>query len=732
MKKSYKVYGMMCTACVLHVEHAVLALPFVTSASVSLLTSGMTVEFDGDEEAILAAVKKAGYRAVPIAENEIATVDTAEKTRLLPVVLSLILSALLAYFEMGRGLLPYPAFLLPSAHPILYLAVLFSLTAPIIILNRRIFFGGIRSLLGGAPNMDTLIALGSGAAFTYGTGIFLAFLFANPAPALAAHAPFASAGMILALITLGKALEGRAKDKTADAIRALASLTPDTVTVLDGREERTISARDLTLEHILILKAGDRIPCDGRIEEGHLSIDESALTGESLPVEKAQGAEVLAGCTVSDGYARIRPTEIGEETSLSRTIRLVSEAAATKAPIAKVADKISRVFVPCVMTVSLITLLLHWLIAKDFSTALHHAISVLVISCPCALGLATPTAIMCAVGRGASLGILIKNAGALEALGRTRQIVFDKTGTLTKGRMQVLAHVAADGEEEALFSAAHSIEARSEHPLAAAIFDYTKGAKEIPIDKFSLLHGKGLFAKSEKTTYAAGNLALMEECEIETDEIEDFVKEHESRGATVIYVAKADGLIGAFAIADTVREDAKETVRTLKELGITVSMLTGDALAPAKATADALGIEAYRASLTPEEKSNAITQIEGESGSACMVGDGINDCLPLTAATVGVAIGSGSDIAIESADIVIRGEHSADVLHLVKLSRLTLRKIRQNLFWALLYNCICIPIAAGALAPLGITLSPALASAAMALSSLTVVSNALTIKRAKI
>jgi P-type E1-E2 ATPase len=298
--------------------------------------------------------------------------------------------------------------------------------------------------------------------------------------------------------------------------------------------------------------------------------------------------------------------------------------------------------------------------------------------------------------------------------------------------MQVLAHVVADGEEETLFSAAHSIEARSEHPLAAAIFDYTKGAKEIPIDKFSLLHGKGLFAKSEKITYAAGNLALMEECEIETDEIEDFVKEHESRGATVIYVAKADGLIGAFAIADTVREDAKETVRTLKELGITVSMLTGDALAPAKATADALGIESYRASLTPEEKSNAITQIERESGSTCMVGDGINDCLPLTAATVGVAIGSGSDIAIESADIVIRGEHSADVLHLVKLSRLTLRKIRQNLFWALLYNCICIPIAAGALAPLGITLSPALASAAMALSSLTVVSNALTIKRAKI
>ena len=733
MKRSYKVYGMMCTACVLHVEHAVLALPFVTSASVSLLTSGMTVEFDGDEQEILAAVKKAGYRAVPIAENEIATVDAAEKTRFYPVIFSLILAAALAYFEMGREFLPYPAFLEPERNPLLYLGLLFILTLPIILLNNRIFRGGIRSLIGGAPNMDSLIALGAGAAFAYGTGILFAFLFADPAATLAAHAPFSSAGMILALITLGKVLEGRAKDKTADAIRALASLTPDTVTVLENGEEHTIPVRELTRDHVLILKAGDRIPCDGRIGEGHLSVDESALTGESLPIEKGRDAEVFAGCTVSDGYAKIFPTEIGEETSLSRTVRLVSEAAATKAPIAKTADKISGIFVPFVMSIALITFLVHLLISKEFSHALHYAISVLVISCPCALGLATPTAIMCAIGRGARMGILIKNAGALEALGRTKNIVFDKTGTLTEGRMQVLSFVtASNAEKETLFSVAHSMESRSEHPLAIAISDYTRGASEICIDKFSLLHGKGLFAKSGKNSFAAGNLSLMEDCEIETDEIEDFIKEYESRGAAIIYIARADGLLGAFAVADTVRADAKQTLAALKENGIAVSMLTGDAPAPARAAAEALGIEDYHASLTPEGKSNAIAALTGEKGIVCMVGDGINDSLPLTAATVGVAIGTGSDVAIESADIVIRGEHTADVLRLVKLSRLALRKIRQNLFWALLYNSICIPIAAGALAPLGISLSPALASAAMALSSLTVISNALTIKRAKI
>lgn len=728
MKKSYKVYGMMCTACVSHVEHAVSALSFVSSAGVSLLTSSMTVEFDGDENEILTAVKKAGYRAVPMEEGKSVTLEISEKSSLLPLILSLVLSALLMYVEMGHMWLPYPSFLSHTNNPILYLCVLFALAVPIVILNRRYFIGGTRSLLSGAPNMDTLIALGSGSAILYGTGILIAFLFFDLPTALAAEAPFCSGGMILALVTLGKTLEGRAKDKTADAIRALSALTPDTARILVGEEEQTIKTSALAHTHILILKAGDRIPCDGKIIEGHLAVDESALTGESLPIEKGVGKLISAGCTVADGYAKIAPTNIGEESSLSKTIRMVSEAATTKAPIAKTADRIGAIFVPCVIGLALITLAVWLIVSQNFGEALHRAISVLVISCPCALGLATPTAIMCAMGRGAQMGILIKSAAALEEVGRTTHVVFDKTGTLTEGRMQVLGYAAVKAaDKDLLFSVAHSMEAESAHPLAVAIADYTKDSAPIPIDKLSTLAGKGLFAKSGKSSYAAGNLSLMEDCEIETDEIEDFVKEYESRGAAIIYIAEADGLIGAFAIADTPRADAKIAVAELSSIGVSVSMLTGDAKAPAAATAAALGINDYHASLTPQDKGEAVKEM-ADTHTVCMVGDGINDCLPLVQASVGIAIGSGSDVAIESADVVIRGEKSTDVVRLLRLGRFTLRKIRQNLFWALIYNCICIPIAAGALVPIGISLSPMMASAAMAISSLTVVTNALTIK----
>ncbi len=728
MKKSYKIYGMVCTACSAHVEHAVSALSFVSSVSVSLLTSSMTVEFEGDEEKIFSAVKKAGYRAVAIEEGKAATLEASEKTALLPLILSLALSALLMYAEMGHMWLPYPAFLSHERHPLLYLFVLFAMAMPIAFLNRRYFIGGTRSLLSGAPNMDTLIALGSGSALLYGIGILVAFLVADPPAAWAAEAPFASGGMILALVSLGKTLEGRAKDKTADAIRALSSLTPNTVRVLIDGEERILPTAELSSAHTLILKAGDRIPCDARILEGHLSVDESALTGESLPIEKDEGASVSAGCTVSDGYAKLCPTEIGENTSLSKIIRMVSEAAATKAPIAKTADRISRFFVPTVMALSLITLVIHLLLSRGFGTALHHAISVLVISCPCALGLATPTAIIAAMGRGAQMGILVKSAEALEAIGRTKRIVFDKTGTLTEGRMRVLDFsVAERTDKETFFSVAHGMEIESAHPLASAIAEYTKDAPPIRVDRISNLAGKGLFAKSGKESYAAGNLGLMEDCEIETDAISDFVQEYEKRGAAIIYIAEADGLLGAFAIADTPREDARRTVAALSEMGVHCAMLTGDAKAPACAITEAIGITDYQFSLTPEDKGEAIRKME-ESEKTAMVGDGINDCLPLVAAGVGIAIGSGSDVAIESADVIIRGEKTTDVLRLLRLGRLTLRKIRQNLFWALIYNCICIPIAAGALLPIGISLSPMMASAAMAISSLTVVSNALTIK----
>ncbi len=728
MKKNFKVYGMMCAACAAHVEHAVSSLPSVSSVSVSLLTATMTVDSAGEAEEILAAVKRAGYRAAEITEGEKASLESGEKTPLFPVFLSLLLSALLMYFEMGYMHVPYPAVVLPESNPILYLSILILLSTPIVFLNRRYFLGGFRSLISRAPNMDTLIALGAGSALLYGTGIFLAFIFFSPAAALATKAPFASGGMILSLVSLGKAMEGRAKDKTADAIRALSRLMPDTARIKTESGEQIIPTAELTTEHTLILKAGDRIPCDGRLTEGFLSVDESALTGESLPVEKGAGARVFAGCTVSDGYALTEPTEIGEQTSLSQTVQRVMEAAASKAPIAKMADTISRYFVPAVMAISLLTLTAWLIIAKDLGDALHFAISVLVISCPCALGLATPTAIMCAMGRGAEMGIFIKNAETLEEVGRIGHAVFDKTGTLTEGRMRVLDLALCEGiTKETLFSVANGIERGSSHPLASAITDYTKDADVIEFDRISTLCGKGLFAKKEKSSFAAGNLALMEDCEIETDAISDFVSKYERQGAAIIYIAEADGLLGAFAIADTPREDARETVCALKDMGIAVSMLTGDAPAPAKHTAEALGIEDFSASLSPEDKGETVRKIS-ETHKVMMIGDGINDCLPLVQAAVGVAIGSGSDATLESADVVIRGEETAEVLRLIGLGRFTLRKIRQNLFWALLYNCICIPLAAGVLVPIGISLSPMIASAAMAFSSLCVVGNALTIK----
>ncbi len=728
MIKNFKIYGMTCSACAAHVEHAVSALPSVSSVSVNLLTATMTADFSCEAEALLTAVRRAGYRAEEIEEGAPAFAESGEKTPILPVFLSLLFSALLMYFEMGHMYLPYPEALIPPRNPFLYLGLLFLLAVPIVFINRRYFIGGLRALFFRAPNMDTLIALGSGAALLYGTGILLAFLFLSPDAALATKAPFASGGMILALVSLGKALEGRAKDKTADAIRALSSLMPDTARIKTADGEQIIPAAELKEEHILILKAGDRIPCDGTITEGFLSVDEAALTGESLPAEKGAGASVFAGCTVADGYALIAPTEVGEKTSLSRTVRKILAAAATKAPIARVADKISRFFVPAVMVIALLTLSVWLIFTGDLSRALHYSISVLVISCPCALGLATPTAITCAMGRGAQTGIFIKNAEVLEELGRIEHAVFDKTGTLTEGKMRVLDFALCEGvEKEVLFSIAGGIECGSAHPLAAAIVNYTKDTAAMEFDRISTFTGKGLFAKKEKSSYAAGNLALMEDCEIETDSILDFVLEYEKKGAAIIYIAEAEGLLGAFAIADTPREDARETVAALKKMGISVSMLTGDAKAPAAHTASSLGIEDFSAALSPESKGEAVRKLS-ETRRVMMVGDGINDCLPLVEASVGVAIGSGSDIALESADAVIRGEASTDVLRLIGLGRFTLRKIKQNLFWALLYNCICIPLAAGVLAPIGISLSPMIASAAMACSSLTVVGNALTIR----
>lgn len=729
MKTTYKVYGMMCAACASHVEHAVRRVEGVTTVSVSLLTNSMQLEGEGfTDEAVLHAVKTAGYAAERIKDGAPVLLPTAERRRLWPLIVSLCLSALLMYVEMGEMALPYPAMLSKATHPALNLVLQLILLIPIVCLNYRYFVGGTKSMLSGAPNMDSLIALGSGTAILYSTVLTVLCLI-RPSAALAAQASFSSGGMILALVTLGKTLEGRAKDKTADSIRALAALTPDTVTVRTEEGEQVIEVKELTTAHTLLLRTGDRVPCDGVVLEGHLSMNESAITGESLPVDRGAGAALSAGCTVTDGAAAVRPTAVGEESSLSKTIRMVSEASATKAPIAKMADRVSAYFVPAVLAVALITFAVWLLVTKHVSEALTHAISVLVISCPCALGLATPTAIMCAMGKGAEGGILIKSAEALEAVGRIRTVAFDKTGTLTTGHMSVTDVLVAEGHtEEELFSLAHAIEAQSTHPVATAVAAYTKEAKPIEISRVSTLAGKGMFAKTPIGNVAIGNAALMEDCEIELDGIRDFILRAEERGAGLVFVADADALIGAFAVSDTPKEDSAAAIAALAELGVRSVMLTGDTPAAARTVAQALGIEQYHAALTPEGKGEKLRELSREERVA-MVGDGINDCLPLVAADVGIAMGAGSDVAIESCDVVLRGDQMRDTVRLIRLGRYTLRKIRQNLFWALIYNAICIPIAAGALASLGVTLSPMMASAAMALSSLTVVGNALLIKR---
>lgn len=724
--QKFKVYGMMCAACTAHVENAVKAINSVTSVSVSLLTSSMMVEGEADEESIINAVKRAGYRAEAMAEGE--GIALTEQTRPhTPLWVCIALSVLLMYLHMGEHLHLLPRFLSAAEHPILSLSVQMLLSCGIAALNYRYFVGGTRSLLSGRPNMDSLIALGAGASLLNGMGILLLTVLGHADSNLIVSATFAGAGMILTFVTLGKTLEGRAKDKTSSAIRALSQLVPDTVSIQEKDCERKIPLADLSLSHTVILRAGNRIPCDGIITQGMLSIDESALTGESLPVDKSEGESAYQGCYVKDGYALLCPTAIGEDTGLAATVRTVSEAAATKAPIARLADTVSGYFVPTVLAIALITLVVWWC-AEGFATALQYAISVLVISCPCALGLATPTAIMCALGKGASLGILIKNAAALETVGRLDTLALDKTGTLTTATIQVIDEFFVnDSDEQRLKALARAMESTSTHPIAEAIVLHCQDAPEIEIGRVSTLPGRGLFAKGANGNYAMGNAALMEECEIDLDIAADFTAAATARGASVIYLADTDRLLGAFCVADTLRSDSRTAVESLNAMHVRCLMLTGDAPAAAHRIADEVGITEVHHSLSPEGKSEVIRSLT--SATVGMVGDGINDALPLVSADVGIAMGMGTDVAMESGDIVLRSEGISALPTLISLGRLTLRKIRQNLFWALVYNAVCIPIAAGVLTPLGVSLSPMLASLAMTCSSLCVVSNALLINR---
>ncbi len=738
--EKYNVTGMSCAACSARVEKAVSALSGVTACSVSLLTNSMGVEGSAAPEAVISAVEAAGYGASLAGEEKkskkSASLEDRETPKLLKRLLwSLGFLVLLMYVSMGYTMwsFPLPEALERSCTSVGLLQLL--LSAAVMVINQKFFINGAKGLFKGAPNMDTLVALGSAASFAYST--YLLFLIAMAeasGDSAAAHSHlhglyFESAAMILVLITVGKMLEARSKGKTADALRSLMALSPKTATVLrDGKEEE-IPAEDVVVGDVFIVRAGGAVPVDGTVLEGEAAIDESCLTGESIPVDKTEGDKV-SGATVSrSGYIVCRATRVGEETALSQIIKMVSDAQATKAPIAKAADRVSGVFVPVVMTVSLITFIIWMIVSRQFGPSLIRAISVLVISCPCALGLATPVAIMVGSGKGAKNGILYKSAAALEGAGRTTVVALDKTGTVTEGKPRVTDIIPAEGvTKEELLSYAYTLEARSEHPLARAVVSEGEsagaGAGILESSEFKTLPGNGVSAYINGESSRAGSLRHISGVCSVSDEMKKTAEDLSESGKTPLLFAKGDSLLGIIAVADTIKPDSKEAVAQLKNMGLRVVMLTGDNEKTGKAIAREAGIDEVIAGVLPDGKERVIASLQKE-GKVAMVGDGINDAPALAKAHTGIAIGAGTDVAQESADIVLVNSSLLDCAAAIRLGRRTLRNIHENLFWAFIYNAIGIPLAAGAFSALGLELTPMFGAAAMSLSSFCVVTNAL-------
>lgn len=737
MKKvKYGVKGMTCSACVAHVERAVRHV-FDGAFTVSLMTATLLISLpdEADESALRAALTKSlrasGYDLIAEAGRGNSAAEELRKTRRVLVV-SAVLSVLLMVLSMGHMVgLPMPSFL--HEMPIVGAILQFMLTLPVLVLNRKYFIGGFGAILSGAPNMDSLVALGSTASVGYSIAMVLLAAFGDPT--LAAERLhdlyFESAAMIVTLVSLGKYLESRAKKRAGDAILSLADTIPAEATVLRNGEEKLIAADAVVVGDVVIVRAGEAIPVDGEILSGQGSVDESTLTGESMPCDRAVGDTVHTATILRDGYLQIRCTKVGEDTAIGKVIGLLEDAAASKANVSRVADRVSRVFVPVVSGISLLTLAV-WMIATgDLSTAFRCAVSVLVISCPCALGLATPTAITVGTGVGARYGILIKNAHALEELRGVRTVLFDKTGTVTHGRPQV---EDVFFENDALLSLACSLEKQSSHPLAVALCDYgaSLGVPVFDAENVTAPVGKGLVGTVNGRRVAAGKRAYIEELcgglSPDADKAEQAFRE---KGATTICIFSEllqEKHFGVIAISDMIKEDARAAIDRLRRLGISTVMLTGDNPAAASRVAEAVGIERVHASLLPEDKERLVRQY-AEEGSCAMVGDGINDAPALARAGVGIAIGAGTDVAIDSADVILTGNSLGTVPIAIRLSRATMRCIKQNLFWALFYNVICIPVAAGALAPFGILLSPMIGSAAMSFSSVFVVLNALRLRR---
>lgn len=746
-KETYDVTGMTCSSCVRHVEKAVEKQPGVKKVTVNLLKNSMVVDYDENklnQAEIEHAVSDAGYGANLRSKNADLTKDTEEnsaqkeyesyKRRL---IWSVIFTVPLIYLSMGHMLgWPLPFFFLGTTNAITFAFTQFLLLLPVVYLNRSYFINGFKSLFKGTPNMDSLVALGASAALVYGIftiykiGIGLGFLDFKSVSAHVMNLYFESAGTILTLITLGKTLEAKAKGKTTDAISKLLNLAPKTARVLRDNQEKNVPVEEVKKDDVVIVKAGESIPVDGVIISGSASIDESALTGESLPVDKKEGDKAIGATINRNGYFKMRVTKTGDETVLAQIVKLVDEATSSKAPIANLADRVSGVFVPIVIGIAFIAAIIWLLLGSTFEFALSIGISVLVISCPCALGLATPTAIMVGTGQGAINGILFKSAKALETTHELQTIVFDKTGTITEGKPVVTDIFPLQNTENDLLQIAASLESLSEHPLAQVI---TTSAKEknlsfLEVEKFTQVAGQGISGIIDGKKILAGNLKMMNENQIETTSA-NFLDNSKNGGKTTLYFAQDNRLIGIIRVADVIKDTSKEAIEELNQMGLQTIMLTGDNETTARAIAKKAGIRNVIAEVLPADKEHEIQKLQNQGQKVAMVGDGINDAPALARADVGIAIGAGTDIAIDSADVVLMKSQLTEVSTAIRLSKATIKNIKENLFWAFIYNIIGIPIAAGIFYPaFGFKLSPMIGALAMSFSSVFVVTNALRLR----
>ena len=741
--EQYNVTGMSCAACSARVEKAVKKVPGVTSCSVSLLTNSMGVEGTASPAAILSAVQEAGYGASPKNASSSKAADTSADLDALAdhetpklkrrLIASLGFLLVLMYFSMGHMMWGWPLPHWFDGNHVAMGLVQLLLAGIVMVINQKFFINGFKGLIHGAPNMDTLVALGSMASFVWSTYALFAMTRAqvDGSDALVMHYMmefyFESAAMILTLITVGKMLEARSKGKTTDALKSLMKLAPKTATLVRDGAEVTVAIADVQKGDVFVVRPGENIPVDGVVLEGTSAVNESALTGESIPVDKAVGDKVSAATTNQSGFLRCEATRVGEDTTLAQIIKMVSDAAATKAPIAKIADTVSGFFVPAVISIAVLTTIVWLLLGHELGYALARGISVLVISCPCALGLATPVAIMVGNGLGAKNGILFKTAASLEAAGRTQIVALDKTGTITEGAPRVTDLLPAEGVSETeLLTLAAALESRSEHPLAKAVLADAEAKAITPpeVTDFAALPGNGLAAKLDGMDIYAGNAAFIQTRLTLPAALAQQAEKLASEGKTPLFFGGAGRLLGVIAVADTIKEDSPEAIRQLQNMGIRVVMLTGDNQRTADAIGRQAGVDEVIAGVLPDGKEAVIRQLQA-SGKVAMVGDGINDAPALTRADTGIAIGAGTDVAIDAADVVLMNSKLSDVPAAIRLSRATLRNIHENLFWAFIYNIIGIPLAAGLFIPFGLTLNPMFGAAAMSLSSFCVVSNAL-------